>query len=150
MKLSRYPLWPAYQAADPSARSMLLADAEPVPLTMDQVEQTFSGDPVSIGIEWFGSASDIARLMHRFVASGDTTALGILAVSPSLSATERPLWDYAGFKGGSEPGVLNMSWLLRNGSGQWYVATLGWNDPAAPVSSTTMELLAQRLIRQAR
>jgi len=46
--------------------------------------------------------------------------------------------------------VLNVSCQLRDDSSQWYVGTLGWNDPAVPLSSATMELLTQRPIRQAR
>ena len=36
-------------------------------------------------------------------------------------------------KGGSEPGVLNLTWLVRNRAGTWHVVTGSWNNPAAPL-----------------
>jgi hypothetical protein len=37
------------------------------------------------------------------------------------------VWPYVGFKGGSEPGVLNMTYLLRRDDDKWFVVTLGFN-----------------------
>ena len=36
-------------------------------------------------------------------------------------------WAYAGYKGGSEPGVLSMTYLLRRDDGKWFVVSLGFN-----------------------
>ncbi len=43
---------------------------------------------------------------------------------------DRAAWTYVGFKGGSELGVLNLTWLLRRADGRWFVLTLGLNEPA--------------------
>ena len=55
-------------------------------------------------------------------------------------------WSYVGYKGGSEPGVLNLTWLLRDEAGEWRVLSLSWNNPEAPVEAGALELIAQRIL----
>ena len=61
--------------------------------------------------------------------------LAILGTSPGMSPDMRRSFAAAGYKGGSEPGVLNYSWLLRRPSGAWYAVTVSWNNPAAAVDN---------------
>ena len=59
----------------------------------------------------------------------------ILALNPGLPID--PLaFPYIGFKGGSEPGVLNLAWLVRDSSERWRFVSFGYNDPGAPISET--------------
>jgi Beta-lactamase enzyme family len=89
--------------------------------------------PVAIDkIEWFASAADLCRVMEWFDKQNDPTVLGILAVNPGLGFS-RETFEYIGYKGGSEPGVLNMTWLLRSRSGKHYAMSAGWNDPSKEV-----------------
>ena len=70
----------------------------------------------------------------------------ILAVNPGLQI-DKSKWEYIGYKGGSEPGVLNLSYLLQSrSSGEWYVITGTWNDTEAPVNETNFEGYLQRAI----
>lgn len=108
----------------------------------------FTNGPNAIDIEWFASGRDIAALFDRLRA--DETALGILSVSPGMPDATRAQWQYAGYKGGSEPGVLNLSWLLQGEDGAWRVVTLGWNDPDAVVNQQLLDLLAIRAVALAR
>jgi hypothetical protein len=39
-------------------------------------------------------------------------------------------WPYVGFKGGSEPGVLQPTWLLRRSDDRWFVLAITLDDPA--------------------
>jgi beta-lactamase class A len=136
----------AYLAANADTRRALLDDLGEERIAIEDIERTFSGAPVALGIEWFASPNDLARLFNRMIAREDHTALSILSVNPSLPAAERAKWTYTGYKGGSEPGVLNLTWLLGGQDGEWYLATLGWNDEAAPVDQTTLELLGTRMV----
>ena len=79
-------------------------------------------------IEWFASPADLCRLMGWFAERGGE-ALGILAVNPGLKEASEG-FVYAGYKGGSEPGVLSMTWLLRDKGGEWLCLSSSWNDPA--------------------
>ncbi|MEE4315806.1 MAG: serine hydrolase, partial [Erythrobacter sp.] len=97
----------------------------------EEVRLAFTGGPNMIDIEWFASGEDIARAFQRIAALEDNTALEILAVNPSMSQAMRGEWTYVGYKGGSEPGVLNLSWLLRDDAGEWVVVSMSWNNPQA-------------------
>jgi hypothetical protein len=108
----------------------------------------FSGGPVAIdSVEWFASASDLARTMlwiRDHTATGAAAAArGVLAVNPALHWPAGS-WSYVGFKGGSEPGVLNLTFLLRRADGQWFVLTATWNNPAKGVDEDQLIALMQR------
>ena len=135
-----------YIAADAAWRREALASLASVEREQGAVLGAFTGGPNLIDMEWFASPTDIARVFQRIIASGDETALQILAIEPSLSPSMRAEWDYVGYKGGSEPGVLNLSWLLKDAAGDWSVVTLSWNDPEAAVDHSALELLAMRAV----
>ncbi|RPF70302.1 serine hydrolase [Aurantiacibacter spongiae] len=135
--------YPAMSEAD---RTRALDSLASVDRDMVAISEAFSDDPNAIDVEWFASAEDIVRIFDRIRALDDDTALKILAVSPSVSPSIKERWDYIGYKGGSEPGVLNLSWLLRNDAGEWSVVTMSWNDPGAPVDQRQFELIALRAL----
>ncbi|APE28736.1 serine hydrolase [Aurantiacibacter gangjinensis] len=127
-----------YADLDRAGRLAVLESLADRDVALDRVRQTFSGNPVRIDLEWFASARDMGELFERI--SGDPVALDIMAVNTALPDSATEGWEYVGYKGGSEPGVLNMSWLLQNAEGRFYVLSLGWNNPEAPVN--TGELLS--------
>ena len=89
---------------------------------------------------------DLRKVLRQIAQLKDPTARNILAVSPSIPAARRKDWAYAGYKGGSEPGVLNLTWLLQKPDGAWWVLAMSWNDPAKLVDSAPLEILAQRIL----
>lgn len=104
-------------------------------------------EPTAIDtVEWFASGEDIRKLMRRIADLQDPTARQIMAINPSLSKARLDEWLYAGFKGGSEPGVLNLTWLLQDKAGRWHVLAMSWNNPEAVVTASDLELLAQRIL----
>ncbi|HVZ40362.1 MAG TPA: serine hydrolase [Candidatus Kapabacteria bacterium] len=113
-----------------------------------KVQYDFGDSPASIDrVEWFASAGDMCAAMNwlRLATQKDSTGRGVLGVNPGLSfADDR--WAYVGYKGGSEPGVLNMTWLLRSKSGTWYAFSSGWNNPAASLDETAFFNLIQRIL----
>ncbi|MGB7374642.1 serine hydrolase [Pontixanthobacter sp.] len=137
-----------YLAADQSSKRRILAD----------FEDAVKGDPGAITpprfteptaidtLEWFASGRDLRRLLRRIVALDDPTARDILTVTKSLPQMRIDEWDYVGYKGGSEPGVFNLTWLLRDKGGEWHVLTLSWNNKQEDVDKTALSLLASRMI----
>ena len=97
-------------------------------------------------IEWFASPGDVVRVLDRLRRRKDPRAADILAVAPHLPDGRKEAFAYAGYKGGSEPGVIALSWLLRSRPGEWYAVSASWNNAAAPVDNARFEALAQRLI----
>lgn len=121
-----------YLAAGLAGRRALLAELDDKPLpTLAQV-LAWKG-PIAIDqIEWFASAADLCRIVQWYDKQADPTALAILAVNPGLHPAADK-FTYIGFKGGSETGVLNMTWLLHSQSGRHYALSASWNNPAEDV-----------------
>ena len=138
----------AWVAADEAGRRRLLAERY-ARVDPDRIDPAlFAGPPLRIGeLEWFASAADLVRTMDWLRRRGDETARAILAISPGGGASLRRDFAYIGFKGGSEPGVLNTTWLVRNQAGQWHVVTASWNNPAAPLEEARFIGLMQRALR---
>ncbi len=135
-----------YAAAGTAERLAVLQELAEIDRNEGDIQAAFTGGPVAIDVEWLASATDIANLLKRMTALEDETALDIMAVNPSLSVGMREGWDYVGYKGGSEPGVLNLSWLLRDSAGEWVAVSMSWNNSEAAVEQSTFELLAMRAI----
>lgn len=140
-----FALW---QQADEATRRQILAndyaatDASRINIAL------FAGNPVRIDtVEWFASASDFVRVMDWLRLHADDTAKGILAISGGLPQQARAALAYAGYKGGSEPGVANLTWLVQTRSGAWYAVSAGWNNPAAPVDPNRLAGLGARAIQ---
>lgn len=139
-----FALW---QQADEATRRQLLAndyaarDASGINIAL------FAGNPVRIdSVEWFASANDLARVMDWLRRHGDENARAILAINPGLPPQTRGAVGYAGFKGGSEPGVVNLTYLVRTSAGNWYAVSVGWNNPTAPVDEHRLAGLAARAV----
>lgn len=113
---------------------------------LDKINAAFAQGPRAIDIEWFAAPADLARLFAHMRRTADPRAFAIMGINPAASPAVRAQWDYIGFKGGSEPGVINLTWLLRDGAGRDWVLTLGWNNPAAVVEDGKLEGLAQRIL----
>ena len=136
-----------WQQADEGTRRQLLAndyaarDASAINIAL------FAGNPVRIDtVEWFASASDLARVMDWLRLHADDSARAIMAINSGLPPQMRRGVAYAGFKGGSEPGVANLTYLVRTAGGTWYAVSLGWNNVAAPVDENRLAGLAARAV----
>jgi Beta-lactamase enzyme family len=103
-------------------------------------------------IEWFASAYDLCRAMSwiwRQTEQGEAArARDILAINrPFAISDER--WRYVGYKGGSDAGVLNMTFLLQSTKGDWYALSVGWNNTEATLDETRFFPLIERVLQLA-
>ncbi len=116
--------------------------------SIDKIDRTTFGDkPAFINeVEWFASGEDIARLFAAIRATGSKEALEILAVTRPLAKATQDRFRYVGYKGGSEPGVMSMSYLLQRKDGSWLIVTGSWNNPEAAVNERQFEGLMQRAV----
>ena len=113
-----------YMNASRSERYWLLDAISREPLSAVRYK---SGPFAMDRIGWRASPADLCRLMDRFRISEDGNAREILAVKPGLTIP-RNRFDYAGYKGGAETGVLSGAWLLMKNNGDWYCLAGTWND----------------------
>ncbi|MEO1220789.1 MAG: serine hydrolase [Pseudomonadota bacterium] len=134
-----------YRDATREERYEIAFDAEQAELSEADVQSVFASGPVAIDVEWFASAHDLRRLLNSFPESHWDTARKIMAINPSVGPGVKRLYSPIYYKGGSEPGVLNYTWLLRDIHG-WKVLTMSWNNPESTLDETQFELLAQRLL----
>ncbi|HMO34523.1 MAG TPA: serine hydrolase [Gemmatales bacterium] len=80
-------------------------------------------------IEWFFTGHDLIRIVENLYDSAEKAkALEILAITRPFDIDDYS-WDYLGFKGGAETGVLNLTLLGKLRKNQsWYVTTFTWNN----------------------
>jgi beta-lactamase class A len=107
----------------------------------------FIGAPVAIEtVEWFASSEDLVRTMDWLRRNGGAKAHEILAINPGLGSSVAGRYGYLGYKGGSERGVMNMTFLLRTKSGDWYSVAGSWNDPAKALEDQKFVALMSRAV----
>lgn len=85
----------------------------------------FSGDPVAIDVEWFMTAKELATLIERL------QSLDLMTVNAGLATKER--WQRIAFKGGSEPGVLNLTTYLEDTQKNRYTVVVTANTSKKPL-----------------
>jgi beta-lactamase family protein len=145
LKLGEPALLAAWKKADePGRRALLPRLAQVRAAALDP--SRLGGGPAEIGaVEWFASPADIVRTLDWLRRSGDSTALRLLAINPGLGPALARDFDYFGFKGGSEPGVLNLSLLLKTRAGRWLAVSATWNNEAAALDEARFVALMSRL-----
>ncbi|MEY2720472.1 MAG: hypothetical protein RLZZ273_1838 [Bacteroidota bacterium] len=138
----------AYASADPADRRAILR----------QVQDSFSLADVSLttapvlpdSVEWFASTAEIVRALDWFRIAATTAegkaALDILEVNPGLQL-DRTKWKRICYKGGSETGVINMSYLLQNTSDKWYAVSATWLNAEGSIDDVKFSGLIDRTIR---
>jgi beta-lactamase class A len=120
-------------------------------LTLEKATSgAIGGAPASIDtIEWFASPYDILGLMQNIRRQSDDRMLSIMGINNGMGPVIAKKWNYIGYKGGSEPGVVSMSYLLHSKTGKWFVATASWNDLSKEVDQAKFAALIERLINAA-
>ncbi|MEZ5428062.1 MAG: serine hydrolase [Pyrinomonadaceae bacterium] len=112
----------------------------------------FLKEPTYISeIEWFASPSDLIRLMKWLRDNSEKgeaeKARGVMTINKALPEATAKNWNYVGYKGGSEPGVISMTYLLETPKGEWFVVTGSWNDEKSPVAEAQFVGLMQKAVK---
>jgi beta-lactamase class A len=115
------------KAKEPERRKMLAEMATKTAKAPGFAELASFTRPMDIAtIEWFASTGDLCRVMDRLRQA--KALKDVLAVNPGL-ALDKQRWSFIGYKGGSEPGVMNMTYLLERKDGKAFCVSASWNDP---------------------
>lgn len=152
LKLDRWPaLAQRYLAANQRGQRALLSDtvdAGPLPALASVTRWT---KPRGVdGLEWFASAGDICRVYASLAALSRRPEL--LPIAHALEINDGGLgldpahWKTTWFKGGSEPGVLTVTYRATTRNGHSYVVAVLAENPSAPIdgASATPTLLSAR------
>jgi hypothetical protein len=118
----------AYRTASVPEKRALLDGYRDIPL--DAARAAEWTEPRALDLEWFATPLDLCNALGSLGARADFTPssqlLEILGLNPGMML-DASQWSYIGYKGGSEPGVLNMSWLLQRADGAWFSVILTLN-----------------------
>jgi len=95
-------------------------------------------------IEWFFSTRQLCKLMQQ------VQDLPLMSVNPAGHLVDPGNWKHIAFKGGSEPGVLNLTTRLVSKRGNHYCVALTTNRSRHKVANTQVELLYSAVLEQLR
>jgi beta-lactamase class A len=126
----------AFRNGDLAAQRQVLVDLAIAPLPPASL---FDGDPVALDVEWFFSTRELCALMT------EARDQPLMQVNPGVANPED--WETISFKGGSEPGVLNLTTALTDPDGRTYCVSATWNDPTQRLDETALSLLYSGLLQ---
>lgn len=137
----------AFEAAT-EAQQRALLEERAADLTYEKVNLVALGSgPAAIdSIEWFATPVDMAALLQNMRSMHNETMLNIMSVNKGVSPASASKWAYLGYKGGSEPGVISMSFLGKSKAGDFYTVTGSWNNATANVENAMFANLMGRLL----
>jgi beta-lactamase class A len=106
-----------YRAGTEAQRRALLPliDAKPLPDA-----SIFLGGPLHTEIEWFFTTRELCTLM------ANVESLPFMSINPGVAKPAD--WRHVAYKGGSEPGVLNLTTWVVDKSGNASCVSATWND----------------------
>ncbi len=106
-----------YRAANSSQRLKLLSEVDALPLPDPGI---FGGGPLDTDIEWFFTTHELCGLMKT------VQQLPFMSINPGVANPSD--WTRVAYKGGSEPGVLNLTTWLVSKNGSTHCVSATWND----------------------
>lgn len=105
-----------YRQADEAGRCDVLLDAATRPLPSLGL---FASGPTALDVEWFYTVRDLCNVIAR------------VADLPAMATNSGPAgaegWARVAYKGGSEPGVLNLTTLLESSTARRHCVAATWN-----------------------
>jgi beta-lactamase class A len=117
-----------YQAGNTRQRREVLQELASAPLPDASI---FGGNPIALDVEWFFTPRELCELMQK------VEDLPLMSVNPGGGLVDPSQWERVSFKGGSEPGVINLTTSLKSKSGKTYCVTATWNNAEAVVDETS-------------
>ena len=123
-----------WRDGDVLAKRAVLASLASRPLPSASV---FTGGVVAADVEWFFTVKELCTLM------GDVASLPLTSINPGVADTAR--FARVSYKGGSEPGVLNLTTQVTTKQGKTYCVSATWND-TKPLDEKQFELLYAALL----
>ena len=123
-----------YRAANVAGKCALLPEIDKLPLPDASL---FAKDPIATDIEWYFTPSELCGLIDN------VQNLGAMQINPGVA--DKKDWKQIAYKGGSEPGILNLTTALTGNNGHHYCVAATWNNTAALDESRFFSLYAGAL-----
>ncbi|WP_336206180.1 serine hydrolase [Nonomuraea sp. LPB2021202275-12-8] len=100
-------------------------------------------------IEWYASPDGICRAYAELAKLGDERIAEVMSITDAGLGLDKGQWPSVWFKGGSEAGVLDMSFLARSADDRTFVVTVMSADPAKPLDEGSLGQEFLALVRGA-
>jgi hypothetical protein len=130
------------EAPDAAARRTLY---ETIQSTTTEGIRPWTAPRAVDSVEWFASGEDLCDLMvslHDLVDDGaGQTLRDVLSVNPGIPQPPGR-WNYFGYKGGSEPGVLNLTWYAERADGRVFFISIGFMNTGVALNDNLGASLA--------
>ncbi|ASC73593.1 Serine hydrolase [Halomicronema hongdechloris C2206] len=124
-----------YRQGDEAQRRALLPLVNQAPLPSKDL---FEGAPLALDVEWFFPATKLCDLMEP------VADLPLMGINPGVAKPDE--WAAIAYKGGSEPGVLNLTTALTDRSGRRLCVTATWNRTDQPLEDMQLIGLYRNLL----
>jgi beta-lactamase class A len=154
-----------YIAADTDARRAMLPEfaketpkaalalAWKAPRFIDSLEWFASPREMANTLQWLDLLSqreqwDVSTPQSAAAAeaTGEKSAIRrILSINPGIPF-DRKVWPFVAYKGGSEPGVMSLNWLLERADHRRFVFSITFNDTKKAIDEPKAIAIAQRAI----
>lgn len=112
-----------FRKATPAERTAMLDELDKLPLPK---AEDYPTAVTALDVEWFFTPRELCEYM------GKVHDLPLMGINPGVA--KKTDWDHVAYKGGSEPGVINMTTWVTKGS-KSYCVSATWNDDK-PISDT--------------
>ncbi len=109
---------------------------QPLPKVSD-----LSTEPKALDMEWFFTPEQLCQLMNN------VSELPLMSINPGIARSQD--WQKIAFKGGSEPGVLNLTTSVTAKNGKQYCIAATWNSDR-PVDEAKFTTLYAGLLQSLR
>lgn len=99
-------------------------------------------------VEWFATPKDICSLYNWMDNQNDLNFRKIISMNtPIVDIKSSNRWRFAGYKGGSELGVLEMSYLLEDKSGKKYCLYVGQNNEKQAIDEDNFFAIVEEIFK---
>jgi hypothetical protein len=138
-----------YAAANEDKRRAMLAEGGEVAKGGLDVSRAAEWKlPIQIdNVEWFATAPECCQVMADLrrleQLPGMEPMSKALRINPGMPF-DKTVWKSVAFKGGSEPGVMNLTFLLERKDSRWFALSVGWNDSENALDEAKLVELAGR------
>jgi hypothetical protein len=142
IKMTRSEAWmQEFASADDETQlELLTSEIDPLAIDPDGGWGKWNGPTAIQDIEWFASAADLCRVTASLWTLGAQP--GLQPVRDILSGNRGVIGDvttfpHAGYKGGYEAGVVNMTYILEREDGRVFFVSAGYNSTVVTIDTGT-------------
>lgn len=107
-------------------------------------------NPIQVeNIQWFAATPDLCKTIANLRTLEQLPNMDPLAVAMRTNRgadLDNALWIRVAFMSGSEPGVLNYTWMLDRDDGRCFALSMTWNQEFAPLDEARFHAEALKII----